>query len=32
MSGLLVASLIAITLINGTIATLYAFKRTWLDI
>jgi hypothetical protein len=32
MTGLLVASLIVISLISGTCTTLYVFKKIWLDV
>lgn len=32
MTGLVVASAIAVTLISGTISALYVFKKIWLDV
>ncbi len=32
MTGLLVASAIVITLVTGTLSTVYVFKRIWLEI
>ena len=32
MEGVLVALAIAVTVVSGTLSTLYVFKRVWLDV